>query len=598
MNRPDSLGAALTESCERHKDKVALMHKVDGSYRSITYAEFSESAFALAAELMELGIQKGNCLSVLSANRPEWAIVDFACQLIGAVLVPIYPSLSAAQAQYILKDSGAMMLFAENEQQAQKAADLRGENISSRIFVFDAGKGNNTSFESFSAFLAEAKRHDGDNRAKVMEQLKSIKRDDLATLIYTSGTTGLPKGVMLTQENLLSNIKGAAAIFEVTTEDRILSLLPLSHVFERTVGHFLILINGATVAYAESPLTVAANLLEVHPTLMLAVPRFYEKMKARILDSVKKGSPLKRTIFKWAINTGKKTAKKGAAAKHNFRHRMADKLVFTKLKERTGGKLKFFISGGAALPTTVGEFFQAAGITILEGYGLTESSPILTVNKLDDVCFGTVGYPLPDVEIKIADDGEILARGPNIMQGYFNLPGDTKSTLNEDGFLNTGDIGRLDEAGRLLITGRKKEIMITSNGRNIAPTPIENTMKSSPYIAEIMLIGDAKPYLTALIVPELELLKAEGIGQKDDQFIPEEAVKDPQLIRLMEYEISRLSAGLSGYEHIIKFTLLPREFSIEEGELTPTMKVRRTEVIMKYADVINSMYSDSVENTI
>jgi long-chain acyl-CoA synthetase len=590
MNQSNSLCAALAESCERNADRIALMRKVEGSYKGITYREFQDSAFALASKFLEMGIQKGDRIAVLSANRPEWAMVDFACLSVGAVLTPIYNSLSASQVHYIIRDSGARLLFAENDRQAAKAAELKASRELENVWVFDETKDAAVVADSFSQYLEEAKKNLDATRPVVQERIATINRDDLATLIYTSGTTGLPKGAMLTHGNLLSNREGALEIIEVHADDILLSLLPLAHVFERLAGHFLPLIIGATVAYAESPLTVAKNLTEVKPTLMLAVPRFYEKMKARILEAIKKGPPLKRRIFKWALKTGKKATLKNPLNPGGFKYNLADKLVFSKLKERTGGRLRFFVSGGAALPAEVGEFFQAAGMMVLEGYGLTEASPVLCVNRLDDIKYGTVGKPLPNVEIKIAEDGEILARGPNVMKGYLNLPGDTKAALNADGWLYTGDLGKFDEEGRVIITGRKKEIMVTSSGRNIAPTPIENTLKSSAYLSEIMLVADAKPFVTALIVPEFEQLESEGLGTENGAKDREALINSKQVRRLFEYEIERLSAGFSEYEQIVNFELLPREFTIEEGELTPTLKIKREVILQKFADVIDKMY--------
>jgi long-chain acyl-CoA synthetase len=593
MNQPNSLCAALTESCERNADKIALMRKLEGSYQGITYREFQDSAFALASKFLEMNVQKGDRIAVLSANRPEWAIVDFACLSAGAVLTPIYNSLSASQVHYILRDSGARMLFAENDAQAAKAAELKAKGELENIWVFDEAKEATVVATSFLQYIEEAKKNPDAGKSEVKQRIASITRDDLATLIYTSGTTGLPKGAMLTHGNLLSNREGAMQICHINPDDVLLSLLPLAHVFERLAGHFAPLITGATIAYAESPLTVAMNLTEVKPTMMLAVPRFYEKMQARILDAIKKGSPLKRRIFKWALKTGRKATKKNPQDPGGFKYNLADKLVFSKLRERTGGRLRLFVSGGAALPAEVGEFFQSAGMKVLEGYGLTESSPIICVNHPDDIKFGTVGKPIPNVEVKIGEDGEILAKGPNIMQGYLNLPGDTKAAIDEDGWLHTGDLGNFDDEGRLVITGRKKEIMVTSSGRNIAPTPIENTLKSSAYISEIMVIGDGRQYVTALIIPEFEQLEAEGLGAENGAKDREALIKTKQVRQLIEFEIERLSAGFSEYEQIVKFTLLPHEFSIEEGELTPTMKIKRKAVLEKYADIVDAMYAEN-----
>lgn len=593
----NSLIAAFMESSERFADKPALVHKVAGGYRSISYAALRRSALSLAGGLLRLNVKPGDRIALISANRPEWAIVDFACLSIGAVLVPIYTSLSSAQVEYIIKDSAASLLFAESERLANKARGLTSNGYLTGVWQFDVSESSANGIGNFTDFVAQTDQIDPSTIKSVKERQHYVERKDLATLIYTSGTTGLPKGVMLTHGNLLSNMEAILEILDIGPQDTMLSLLPLAHVFERLAGHFVPLCHGATVAYSQSPRTVAKELTEVKPTVMIAVPRFYEKMQARIEEAGQKCSPIRREIFSWAMRTGRRAVERSHKSNFDLRYRLANRLVFSKLKQRTGGRLRFFVSGGAALSAEVAKFFHAAGILILEGYGLTEASPVLTVNRPEKFRFGTVGHPLPNVEICIAQDGEILARGPNVMQGYLNLPKETRSTLKSDGFLQTGDIGRFDQDGFLLITGRKKEIMVTSNGRNIAPAPIENLLKASPYIAEAMLVADARPYVTALIVPDFERLAAEGIGQTDssDPTNPASLIQSRQVQRLIEYEIARLSGGLAEYECIRRFTLMPREFSVEEGELTPTLKVRREIVLEKYADLIGRMYTKNKE---
>ncbi|MBU1882293.1 long-chain fatty acid--CoA ligase, partial [bacterium] len=549
----NSIGAALRDSCQKHADRVALKYKIDGKYQSITYQELSGRAIRLAAKLSELGIQKGDKIGLLSDNRPEWVIVDFASLAIGAVLVPVYTSLSAAQSRYIMQDSGAAYLFVDGDRQAAKVIDLKTEGEVKEIWQFDASDNKSCATASFDDLMQDTAQYDNAKLQKVDAIIDSIGRDDLATLIYTSGTTGLPKGVMLTHGNLLSNREGHLEILALTPDDTVLSLLPLAHVFERNAGYYAPILGGSTIAYAESPLTVADNMLEIHPTLMVAVPRFYEKVMQRILNAVRKYPPVRRYIFNWALRTGSRAAK--TENKDNWRYRTADKLVFSKLRERVGGKIRFFVSGGAPLPLDVGKFFESAGIHIIEGYGLTETSPVLAVNRIDNYRFGTVGHPLHNVELKIAEDGEILAKGPNIMKGYLNLPGDTKAAFDAEGWLLTGDLGSFDEDGFLIITGRKKELIVTSSGRNIAPAPIENMLKSSVYIAEIMLIGDNKPFITALIVPDFEHLSTEGIGETEADGDRQKLVESKQVKRLFAYEIARLSGGLAEYEKIGRFKL-------------------------------------------
>ncbi|MFH1862846.1 MAG: AMP-binding protein, partial [bacterium] len=376
--------------------------------------------------------------------------------------------------------------------------------------------------------------------------------------------------------------------------DTALSVLPLSHAFERLAGNFVPLTSGATIAYAESTKTVAKNLLEVQPTMMVCVPRLYEKVQGRVLENVEKSSALRRKIFFWALNIGKKVLYHPQNGNGDpwlkFKYRLAEKLVYNKIRKRTGGRIRFFVSGGAALPPSTAEFFLSVGLTIIEGYGLTECSPVLTANRLDDNRIGTVGKPIAGVQIKIAPDGEILAKGDNIMQGYYNLPEDTKEVMLEDGFMATGDIGHFDEKGSLVITDRKKNIIVTSGGRNIAPTPIENLLKQSKYISEVMLIGEGRHFLSALIVPDFEQLrvyaKQNNIPCDDDHAL----VRDSKVYFLIESEIANFSKDLSDYEQIRKFTLLPREFSIVQNELTPTLKIRRNVVTEKFLETIESMY--------
>lgn len=591
MISANSLGAAVAESYKRHADQPALMHKTQGHYQTITYRKLGESVLALAGELLRMGVEPGDRIALLSGNRPEWALVDFACVSIGAVLVPIYTSLSAAQTQYIVKDSGAIFLFAENEELAACAVSLQRRGDLKAIWVFDLRQPAPADIRSFSALLEQADKRYNENNAQVLKALRGTNRQSLATIIYTSGTSGLPKGVKLSHGNLLANINSILQVLEIGPEDTLLSLLPLAHAFERLCGHYLPLCCGATVAYAESASQVGENFLEIRPTVMMAVPRVYEKLQASILEASRKSSALDRLIFRWAMRTGKSAVKKSSNPRSSLKYRLADRLVFSRLRECLGGRLRFFVSGGAALPIEIGEFFQAAGIHVLEGYGLTESGPVLSVNRLDHNRLGTVGPPLPGVEIKISPDGEILAKGPNVMLGYHNLPGETEKAFGEEDFLRTGDSGHFDERGYLVITGRTKDILVTSSGRNIAPAPIENLLKSSPYISEAILIGDDFPYLTALIVPDFQTIEAMSVGKSGSEEDLANATRDEWIVNLIDYEITRLCAGLASHERVKKFALLPQELSVAQEELTPTMKVRRQVILNRYSEHIDKMYA-------
>jgi len=436
--------------------------------------------------------------------------------------------------------------------------------------------------------------HEKMNPTLFEESLKRVKREDLLTIIYTSGTTGNPKGVMLTHWNMCSNIQASAEAIPFGPDDVLLSFLPLCHSFERMAGYYTAMACGVMVAYAESVETVRDNLLEVRPTIVTTVPRLFERIHSRIMKQVDASPPLQQKIFHWALDVGKEYAKAKKRGSVPFplglKRALANKLVYSKLKERTGGKMKFFVSGGAALPKQLGEFFEAVGIQIIEGYGLTETSPVLTVSRLDDYKFGTVGRPIAGVEIRIADDGEILARGPNIMLGYYNNPAATAEAIDAEGWFHTGDVGMFDAEGHLMITDRKKHLFVSSGGKNIAPQPIENHFLESKYIDQFVLIGDGRMFLTALIVPEFDVLKewvrGRGMGSSSDG----DLTADPEVRKHFQAEIDAIQKDLPNYERVRRFELLPQALTVENGEITPTMKVKRKVVEQKYAHLIEKMY--------
>jgi long-chain acyl-CoA synthetase len=423
-----------------------------------------------------------------------------------------------------------------------------------------------------------------------------VAPDDLATLIYTSGTTGDPKGVMLTHANIVSNVHGGLAAFgDIGPADVALSFLPLCHIFERMGGHYLLLQQGVTIAYAESVEKVPANMAEVHPTIMLSVPRLYEKMYARVNEKVAGDSALKQRIFHWALGVGRKHFQ--ARVEHltpgallRAQHGLADRLVFAKIRERTGGRLRLFISGGAPLAREIAEFFGAVGLLILEGYGLTETSPVIAVNRPDKMKPGSVGPPIPGVEVKIAEDGEILTRGPHVMKGYYNKPEATAEVIDRERWFHTGDVGLVDAEGFLVITDRKKDIIVTSGGKNIAPQPIENQLKTNPLIAEIVMIGNKRNFPSALIVPNFDNLRKWAGVHGVTAASPEELVRDARVVALYDETVKALTKDLAPFERIKKIALLPREFTLEAGELTPTLKVKRRVVEQKYKDVIDRLY--------
>jgi len=550
---PATLAEIFARGIDGYPRPDRYLRMSGGAYRPVSSEEFGRQVRACAGALAGLGLTKGDRVAILSYNRMEWAVADFACQLLGIADVPIYSTLPPDQCAFILQDSGARVAFVEN---AEQAAKIRG--LHPHLVSFDPAEGA----ESFEDFLRKGK-----DAPPV-----SIDPDDLATIIYTSGTTGVPKGVMLTHRNLVSNMLAAGKAFDVTPRDTILSFLPLSHSFER-IFDYLFFWWGASIAHAEHVDKVAENMLVVRPTIMAAVPRFYEKVFSKIRKSVSEQKPWKRGLFEWARSVGGQAAELWRNGKSlpfglRLRYGLAKLLVLGKLHARVGGRIRFFVSGGGALSREVAEFFHSIGLPILEGYGLTETSPVLTVNRLGATRLGTVGPALPGIELRIAADGEILARGPNIMKGYYHKPEETAQVI-QDGWFSTGDIGEIDSEGFLKITDRKKDLLKTSGGKYIAPGPIEGRLKLSPRILNAIVIGDRRKFPAALIVA------ARGASR-------EEIAKD----------VATLNETLAHHEQIKRFELLSGDFSIESGELTPTLKVRRRVVEQKYKSLIDAIYAE------
>jgi len=578
-----------------------LRAKAGGAYRDVSTAEFARRVECLGYALMELGVEPGDRVALLSENRPEWVIADFAVQNIGAADVPVYPTLLGPQVRHILQDSGAKVALVSTPVQLGKALSAAGDGLP--VVVFDSGfpagarggsrpgAGDVLSLEEACARGEEARVKDpalwGKRRA-------GVGPGTLASVIYTSGTTGLPKGVMLTHSNFVSNVTATASIVDVGPGDAGLSFLPLSHVYERMVEYFC-LSSGCSIAYAESQEAVAQDLLEVRPTILVVVPRFLEKAHARAMEVVGP-SGLKRKVFEWAIGKGRERLGHTLAGRRvppllRLQNVLADRLVFAKIRERFGGRLRLVFSGAAPLSRDLAEFFLSVGITVLEGYGLTETSPVVAVNTPMRLRPGTVGPVLPGVEVRIAEDGEILVRGPNVMKGYWNMPRETAEALR-DGWLHTGDVGRLDAEGFLVITDRKKDLIVTSLGKNVAPQPVENAMKESPFVANVVCIGDRRNYVSALLVAEMDAVRKwagrNGLpaGEPAGQLLAR-----PEVRRMFQEEVDRVMAGFAPYERIKRFALLEGDFTLEAGEVTPTLKLRRDVIWRKYADLIESLYS-------
>jgi long-chain acyl-CoA synthetase len=585
----DTLSKAFWRSVEQQGEKPALLVKREKQYRPITYTELGRRVYALARALHELGVRKGDRVAILAENCPEWAITDWATLCLGAITVPIYPTLTAPQVGEILRDSEPKALVVSDKKQRRKACEaVEGTGLNPQMICIEPDSSSET--PNFEQMLNQP----GTLTESALRALvEASQPEDIVTFIYTSGTTGEPKGAMLTHHNLITNIEAVLELIDWRPDDVFLSFLPLSHVFERMGGHFLPIYAGLTIAYAESLFTLATDMVEVKPTMMLGVPRFYASVMDRILASVRQMPPLRQKLFYRMLEVGTVYAqcwREGRRAPLGVRlqHAVLDKLVASKIRERVGGRLRYFISGGAALPKEVAEFFHAFGILIIEGYGLTETSPVLTVNPPRAPRFGSVGKPIRGVEIKIAEDGEILARGPNIMLGYYKKPEATAAAIDPDGWFHTGDVGHIDADGYLYITDRKKDILVLANGKNVAPQPIENLLKQSELVQEAVVYGDGMSAPVALIVPNIDALRAfakqEGIEADGDALLNHDAIQ-----RRFRQELERVNRELADFQRIKGFRLISKPFSIETGELTPTLKVKRRVVAEKYAHLLQEM---------
>jgi len=575
-----------------------LLRKVDGQYRGISHDELKADVEALAAYLHSIGVRKGDRVGILSENRPAWVVADMAILKLGAIDVPLYPTLPPNQIAYILQNSEAKAVVVSTSLQLNKIRKIKNE-VPSLMHVLSMNPIENR--EPNEIELEEAQRIGRAFAEKTPDWFKDVEKideNDIATLIYTSGTTGLPKGVMLTHRNICENIKSCVACLPVDSNDRTLSFLPLSHSYERTAGYYVMFACGVEIYYAESIETVSLNIAEVKPTIVITVPRLFERIKTALFKDLDAGPAVRKKIFFWALGVGKKFAKAKREGKISpllaMQHALATKLVFSKVQEKFGGCIRYFVSGGAALPKETGEFFEALGITILEGYGLTETSPVTHVNRIEKIKFGTVGPPIKNVEQKIAPDGEILLRGPNIMKGYWRDEAATREVIEPDGWLHTGDIGEIDEDGYLKITDRKKHIIVNSGGKNIAPLPIENMIQNSPFVDQVVVLGEKRPFLTAVIVPNFDAVRA--FARKNQ--IPFESDKDllqrEEVKKIFDDHLKKISRELASHEKVRRFILSSEPFSIEAGEMTPTLKIKRKIVEEKFKAQLEEIYKSLV----
>lgn len=583
--------AIINKNVAKHPIKSAIGFKKKEGWKELSWKKFGEMIFKTANALKNAGIQENDKVAIYSDNSSEWMIFDLAAISIGAITVPIYSTNNAEQAEYIINDSQAKIILVGDQAQYDACLDIlhKEENTLQTIII---SKKAVWIKKEFSSFYLE------DFIAKASSKLEISKKEyeDVATLIYTSGTTGTPKGVMLTHGNFIKAFDAHFEFFKFKNFEEELSLafLPLSHVFERCWS-LLCLYGGARVYFLEDPKNIAKALEEVKPTMMCAVPRFFQKVYAGVLEKADEGSSLKKKIFNWALETGKQT---GELRQHEkpipfglkLKESLADMLVFSKIKEKMGGRLWFLPCGGASLSPEVTKFFESVGIHVTVGYGLTETTATLTLFPLTNFEHATSGKPLPGVEIRIGENDEIQAKGNGIMKGYYNKPEETQKVFTEDGWFKTGDAGKIDDKGNLIITDRIKDLMKTSNGKYIAPQQIENLLTNNNYISQIVLIAEGRQFVSALIVPNFEFLQ-DYIKKNNIPFTNwEELVKKDEIIRLYKDKIAELEHDLSDFEKVKKFTLMPAEFDINTGEITPTLKVKRNVVLKKYADIIEKMY--------
>ncbi|HYT03570.1 MAG TPA: long-chain fatty acid--CoA ligase [Gemmatimonadales bacterium] len=579
---------------------AAFRYKAEGAWKSVTHHEAEQRVRAVALGLRELGLQAGDRVAILAETRLEWALADYACLCARVADVPIYPNLPANQVEYILRDSAATGVFCSTAAQVDKIREVRAGLPGLRhviVFNADGGRGGVANGVITLAELEAQGRAAAARYPRFKDEALAVRPDDLATLLYTSGTTGAPKGVMLTHNNIWSNVAACVDALRVSEGDSCLAWLPLSHILERMVEYYFFHV-GVTINYAESVDAVSQNLNEVRPTVLVAVPRLYEKVYARVLENAVTGSALKRRVFQWAKRTGEawtahRLAEIPVPLTLKLRQAIADRLVFSKLRARTGGRVKLFVSGSAPLAPEIARFFYSAGLPVIEGYGLTETSPVLTLTPRERPKLGSVGKAIPGVQIRIAADGEILAKGPNIMQGYYNKPEETREAIDPDGWFHTGDIGELDADGYLKITDRKKDLLKTAGGKYIAPQPIENKVRLNKFVASAVVLGDQRKFPIILIVPNVDQLERWAKDRNLSYASRAELIALADVKAKMEREVMDGLRDLAKFEMPKKVVLLENDFTIESGELTPSLKVKRRQVEKNYRALIDRVYAEA-----
>jgi long-chain acyl-CoA synthetase len=591
----ETIHGMYREAVEKHRNKVALRHGRDGRGSRLTYGELDKWVDAVAAKLVSLGVKQGDTVGILAGNRPQWVIADLAILSLGASVVPLYPTLPPSYLQYIINDSKMTALVAGDPVLLTSISTVMDEtpHLKQTLLLDDAAIASGT-----SGFSSDLRSDSMDDMARRAVAYPSVSADDVATIVYTSGTTGAPKGVVLTHANIVSNAKALTDRYGICAEDSIVSYLPLSHMFERTCGYYTFLFAGATITYAENMTTIARDVKAAHPTVLIAVPRVLEKAHATARWRIEGDSKRKQAFVTNAIKNLNEIANRRYKGEKvspwlSFKCMLYDRLVAKKFRDAAGGRLRIIVSGGASLDKSIAKILFIVGFNVLEGYGMTEASPVIACSPMDGIRLGTVGTPLEGVEVKIGENEEILVRGPNVMRGYLGRDEETAEALDADGWLHTGDQGSMED-GYLSITGRLKDLIVTSYGKNISPRPIEEKLTKSKYIEQVMVYGDDRKYLVALVVPDSEALK---------QFAEERAIPtDDYAALLARDEIHELIAGevesvnedAPSYEQIRGFDILPEAFTLENGLLTPTLKPRRGRISMMYEGLIERLY-DRIE---
>ncbi|MET6998660.1 AMP-dependent synthetase/ligase [Chitinophaga defluvii] len=595
MDQPQRLFDVIAYQLEKFPKQDMLVGKENGEWKKYSTQDVADITRRFSSGLIRLGIKAGDPtnegkdkIALISPNRPEWIITDLACQQIGAVLTPIYPTISVHELEFVLNDAAASILFVQDKEMLDKVQELRGKFPTIReIFTFNKVPGA----RHWTEILDMAQEEDFPR----IEDIKNkIGKDELATIIYTSGTTGTPKGVMLSHHNIMSNVEACVPCLPVNKDAKALSFLPLNHIFERTVT-YIYLTSGVPIYYAESMDTISDNLREIKPTIFSTVPRLLEKVYEKIMAKGLELKGIKRALFFWSLELGKKyEINKNLGFWYNFQLGIANKLVFNKWREALGGNIQAIINGAAACQVRLLKIFTAAGIPIMEGYGLTETSPVIAVNRIEvaDRMFGTVGPVIDNVQVKIAEDGEILCKGPNVTIGYYKRPDLTADAI-KDGWFHTGDIGVMVNNKFLKITDRKKELFKTSGGKFVAPQPIENKFKESPFIEQIMVVGEDRKFTGALIVPSYNNLRNWCQKNGIEYTSNEAAVKNPEVLAMFQQAVEKYNQFFNHIEQVKKFVLLPHEWTVDGGELTPTLKVKRKVIMEKYRQEIDSLYPPS-----